>query len=270
MGLLKKSMFSIIVYVKLSMKNCIYIMLTLFLTLSLSSCAPREADFKSKVPVVDPIEGPIDDPMVSKTIGSTTGSTIGSSIGIPSEINLPVPFYPQAPDADWGMPWQEACEEAAITLAHAYATHKTLTKEQFKSTILELVDYENRTFGDYEHTTIEQTAQMVREYFKFTNLEILDNPSIESMKSALAKGNVIVAPFSGKDLKNPFYSNGGPLYHMMVIKGYDATHFITNDVGTRRGENFIYPYERIMDTMHDWNGEDIRQGAKRVIIMKPD
>lgn len=46
---------------------------------------------------------------------------------------------------------------------------------------------------------------------------------------------------------------------MMVIRGYDETYFYTNDVGTRRGENFRYTHETIMDAMHDLNLADINQ-----------
>jgi hypothetical protein len=223
----------------------------------LSSCSPNEADFKSRVPISDrPIENEIPAPS-------------GPPSGPPSEINLEVPFYSQAPDANWDAPWQEACEEAASTLAVYYATGKPLTKEQFKSEVLRLVEWENKTYGDYEHTTIDQTARMIREVLGFSDFEVLENPTVEQMKAALAKGSVIVAPFSGKDLKNPFYSNGGPLYHMMVIRGYDSKNFITNDVGTKRGENFIYPFARIIETMHDWHDSDIRLGEKKIIVLAP-
>ena len=185
----------------------------------------------------------------------------------PSEINLDVPFYPQAPDADWGMPWQEACEEAAIILAYYYASDQPLTKEKFKEEIRGLVEWQNEHFGSYEHTNIEQTAQMIREYFDYPILEIVDNPTIDQIKQAVSQGHPVVAPFAGRQLGNPFYTGEGPLYHMMVIKGYDEKRFITNDVGTKRGHNFIYPYKTIMSAMHEWHDTDINLGAKKVIVL---
>jgi len=89
------------------------------------------------------------------------------------------------------------------------------------------------------------------------------------MKWELSQGHVIVAPFAGRQLHNPFYSNEGPYYHMMVIKGYDEKNFITNDVGTRRGQNYAYPYETIMSAMHEWDEDDINLGAKKVIVIEP-
>jgi hypothetical protein len=217
--------------------------------------APKEADFKSTVPV--------------SNIRPQLGSQLGPQSDLPSEINLPVPFFSQAPDANWGIPWQEACEEAASTLAVYYATGKPLSIEQFRADILGLVEWEKKAFGTYVDTTVDQTAQMIRGYFGFSDFEIVDNPTVDQMKRFLANGSVIVAPFSGKDLNNPFYSNGGPIYHMMVIRGYDPQNFITNDVGTKRGENFIYSYALLMETMHDWNTTDIHLGAKRVIVFSP-
>ena len=41
--------------------------------------------------------------------------------GIPKTLNLDLPFYTQAPHANWDYPWQEACEEASILLvANSY------------------------------------------------------------------------------------------------------------------------------------------------------
>jgi len=222
--------------------------------LLLSSCTANESVFKSTVPVSQP--PPLEERVVKPPVEA-----------LPKEINFNVPFFVQAPDTDWSLPWQEACEEAAITLAYHYASGKAVDKEQFKNELLGLIDWENEHFGDYKHTNITQTAEMLKGYFKFADFRILDNPSAEDIKRELAQGHIIVAPFAGRELKNPFYKGEGPLYHMMVLRGYDEKNFITNDVGTKRGENFIYPYERIMNAMHEWNDTDINLGAKRVIIL---
>jgi len=248
--------------------------LLLISILLLTGCGPNEEDFKSNVLITKTIEGTIDG-TIEGTIDSNKVNnnrpnnvpTIVPTIVTPSEINLDVPFFPQAPDADWGMPWQEACEEAASILAYYSIADKPLTKEKFTAEIHGLVEWENKNFGDYKHTNIAQTAEMIKGYFGFQDLVIIDNPTVEQIKEQLSKGHIIVAPFAGRQLGNPFYSNEGPLYHMMVIKGYDEKHFITNDVGTKRGENFIYSYDTIMSAMHEWNDTDMNLGAKKVIVM---
>ena len=222
--------------------------------LILTSCTPDESKFKSTVP-------PLEDRVVKLDEQSDQQQDL------PSEINLNVPFFSQAPDADWGMPWQEACEEAAVLLAYYYATNQSPTKEEFKTDVRQLVDWQIENYGDYEHTNVEQTAEMLKEVFKFSNFQVFSTSSVEDLKKELAQGHSIVAPFAGRQLGNPFYSAEGPYYHMMVIKGYDEEHFITNDVGTKRGENFIYPYETIMSAMHEWHNTDIYRGDKKVIVL---
>ena len=225
--------------------------------LILTACSPNEADYKSDVtPESHPESG--------------LSFTSPDSTKLPTQINLEVPFYPQAPDADWNLPWQEACEEASVVLASHYLSGKPLDKEAFKQNILNLVEWQKEEFGDYEHTTVSQTLEMLQQS-QISNLrsEIIENPTIDDLKVELASGNLIIAPFAGRELGNPFYSGEGPYYHMLVIKGYDEEHFITNDVGTKRGENFIYPYQTIMSAMHDWHDQDIIRGAKKVIIVRP-
>ncbi|MBU0577031.1 C39 family peptidase [Patescibacteria group bacterium] len=246
------------------MKRAVFIIALLLLT----SCAPNEADFKSDVPTSPPTS-PTTSPPTSPTTSPPTSPTTSPATEPPSEINLNVPFYPQAPDANWGMPWQEACEEASVILAYYYATGQDLTKEKFKEEVYKLVDWEIENYGSYEHTDISQTVRMLESNFEFSNFLILNDISVEDMKNELAEGNVIIAPFAGRELGNPFYSGEGPYYHMLVIKGYDEENFITNDVGTKRGENFIYPYRTIISAMHEWHDEDITLGAKKIIVVKP-
>ncbi|MBU1682334.1 C39 family peptidase, partial [Patescibacteria group bacterium] len=230
--------------------------------LLLTACTPNEADFKSDVPTIEE--------RISQN--SELRTQIQSEIrDQKSEINLDVPFFSQAPDSDWGMPWQEACEEASVILAYYYTADLPLSKEKFKEEVYKLVDWEIENYGQYEHTNISQTAEMLVANYELsiTDYELISNPSIEDLKNELAQGHAIIAPFAGRQLGNPFYSEEGPYYHMMVIKGYDEEHFITNDVGTKRGENFIYPYETLMSAMHEWHDEDINLGAKKVIVIKP-
>lgn len=190
---------------------------------------------------------------------------------LPKEVNLDVIFYPQAPDADWSLPWKEACEESSIALAYHFVMEDNLTKAEFKEDILEMVELENQMFGKYIDTSVEETAQLLEEYYDYTDYKIIDNPSIDDLKRELSQWHPIVAPFAGKELGNSFFTNGGPRYHMLVIVGYNEEFFLTNDVWTSRGENFAYSYDTIMNALHDLIPEwewDIRNGEKRVLVLK--
>jgi len=231
----------------------------------LAACTPDESQFKSSVPVSKPaFEERV---TTEKTSAKTENKVEKASDVLPDSINLDVTFFPQAPDANWDLPWQEACEEASITLAYHYFVKEPLTKEQFTKDVLGLVDWEKQNFGDYLHSNVDQTAEMLKGYFGFTDYRIMEDPTVESLKTELAAGHIIVAPFAGRMLGNPFYSAEGPYYHMMVIKGYDQKNFITDDVGTKRGLNFIYPYQTLLKALHDYKDADIQTAPARVIVL---
>lgn len=187
---------------------------------------------------------------------------------LPKELNLSMPFYSQAPFGNWDYPWQEACEEASVLLvANAYYDYQW-SKEEFRDEILRIIEWEMETYGSYEHTDIDQTSRMMNEHLRLRTV-IYDNPKYEDLQRMLANGHLVVITFSGKELGNPFYTDGGPVYHAMVLKGYkEGEKLIFHDVGTRRGEDYVYTWDTISKSMRDW-AEPISKGEKRVIEVLP-
>ncbi len=210
------------------------------------------------------------------------GPSAESSDEPPRPINLNVPFYSQAPRGDWGMPYQEACEEASLLLASYYARGEEPTPAEFENDLLAMVDWEVSYFGQFEHTSIDQTAEMARVYLGMTGgegggmgrVEVVEYPSADVLGAILAHGDAIVAPMAGRYLENPYFTGLGPVYHMLVIRGYKGDTFITNDVGTRHGKNYKYREEVLMEALHDWHPsaatdpEGILKGAKKVLVVK--
>lgn len=190
---------------------------------------------------------------------------------IPKEVNLEVQFYSQAPDKIWVHPWKEACEESSLVQAYYYVIWKPLSKEKFKEEVLNIVEFEKNIFWDYVDTSIEQTANILENYFAYKKYKIIDNPSIEDIKYELSQGNPVIAPFAWQMLNNPHFVGDWPRYHMFVIVGYDENNFITNDVGTYMGENYIYSYETIMNALHDlipnWEW-DITTWKKKILVIE--
>ena len=186
----------------------------------------------------------------------------------PAALNLKAPFYAQAPLGNWDYPWQEACEEASVLLAaNEYFGHGW-TVAQFNQQILDIVEWENKTFGDYKHTTMAQTSQMLKDYLKLDS-KIHENPDLSTIKQILANGHFIILPFAGKEVGNPYYNNGGPTYHVVLAKGYTADNqIITHDVGTKHGENYVYDWETISAALHDYS-DPIDNGARRIIEVFP-
>ncbi|MFH1405572.1 MAG: C39 family peptidase [Patescibacteria group bacterium] len=191
----------------------------------------------------------------------------------PDSYNLAVPFTPQAPFSNWEMPYQEACEEASVYMVHKFyegADEGLIEKLRADEDIKKIVEFENVLFGFYEDTTAEQIAMLVEQMYGYTRIQIIENPTVEQIKVQVASGRPVIVPAAGRMLKNPYFTGDGPLYHMLVIRGYTDTQFITNDPGTKHGEEYLYSFDRIMDAIHDWNDGDVENGKKVVIIIYPE
>ncbi len=191
---------------------------------------------------------------------------------LPSEVNLPVPFTSQAPTGDWGEPFQDACEETSAVMVDAYykGVSGKIPADQATADIQRVVAYENKTLGDYKDTDAAETAQWIKDLYGYQNVFVFPLQSPDQIKRALANGYPVIIPFSGKELPNPNFRNGGPLYHMLVVKGYTADRFITNDPGTRNGADFTYTYDALMGAAHDWNNGNVPTGKPVMIIVMPN
>ena len=191
---------------------------------------------------------------------------------IPVEINLAVPFTSQAPTGDWNQPYQDACEEASVLMVKEYYANgpKLIDKSVATKAILAMVAFEDTLFGYNIDTTVAETALLAQKMYGL-QAEILENPTIEQLKARLDKGQPIIFPAAGQLLKNPYFTPPGPTYHMAVIRGYTKDNkFIVNDPGTKRGNAFLYSFDMVMRSIHDWNGgADILKGKKRVLILHP-
>lgn len=193
---------------------------------------------------------------------------------LPEAFNLAVPFTPQAPHADWSLPYKEACEEASLYMVHAYyqgVKATAIDPDTAKLEIDKIVEFEKGLFGFYEDTTAEQTATVAEMMYGYT-VETIDNPTIDQIKTHVAAGRPVIVPLAGRQLGNPFFTAPGPIYHMLVIRGYTKDgKFITNDPGTKHGQAYLYDFDTVMNAMHDWNGgKEITDGKKVVLVVYPN
>lgn len=228
----------------------------------LEASEPQEEDV-SEVPDTEPIQ-------VDTDVTESADAETSEDSDIPGAYNLAVPFTSQAPHANWDLPYQEACEEASVLMVARYFDGESgvIDPDDADAALLRLVEFQLDMFGDYLDTTAEETRQMLDGYF---NLQayVVESPSVAQIKSEIAAGRPVIVPAAGQQLGNPFFSGAGPLYHMLVIKGYTDDQFITNDPGTKRGNNYAYDIDVIMSAMGDWNDGDPANGAKRVIFVAP-
>ncbi len=198
-------------------------------------------------------------------------------------VNLGVQFFSQAPRGDWSLPWQEACEEASAILVGAYWTGEELTTDTMEQHILAAVQWQKDRFGYYEHTTARQTADMIKALYGFKDVRVEYDIGIERIAEHIRAGRPVIVPLAGRLLGNPYYTQPGPAYHMLVVKGITADgSVITNDVGTRHGRNLIYAPDVFLNAMHDapeggssWGeGVDpaayILTGKRAIIVVYPN
>lgn len=200
---------------------------------------------------------------------SSSASSPSGTQPLPPSILIQVPFFVQAPLGNWEMPYQEACEEASMIMVHHYLDGSDVTPEQADAEILDLVQWENTEFNYSADITMEEAKRIAEDYYHHT-AQLFYDFSIDDMKKLLAEGHPIILPLAGREVGNPYYSGEGPWYHMLVVTGYDKTHFITNDVGTKRGHNYRYRYDVLYDAIHNWTGakEDITQGRKVMMVLE--
>lgn len=207
---------------------------------------------------------------VTPIVSATKTAAATTKPSSPAEVNLAVPFTAQAPFANWDEPHEEFCEEASVLMAMAYVQDFDLPTPEFADQkLFEIKAFEDKRFGYYKDTTAAETAIIIRELYKYSKVELKNDPTIADIKAAVAAGRLVIVPAAGRLLGNPYFQTPGPLYHMIVVKGYtNDGRFIVNDPGTRRGANFLYSEATIMNAIHDWRtDQNIELGKKVVIIV---
>lgn len=186
-------------------------------------------------------------------------------ITLPDSFALDIPFFSQAPLGNWNPPFDHACEEAAILMVHYYLQGKTtIDPIEVAQEIRDITNFENKSYGFNEDTSAEQTAQLIRDYYGY-KVQVYYDVSLEDIKKELVKGNPVIVPTAGRLLGNPYFTPPGPMYHMLVVKGYTQTEFITNDPGTKRGADYVYSYQTLRKAIHDWNNGDVENGKSAMI-----
>lgn len=188
-----------------------------------------------------------------------------------------VPFTAQAPTGNWDDPlYQSGCEEASVLMAMSWVQGRTtnFTPQEALQEIKKLADFQLENYGHFHDRSAMDTAELIKDYFDHQGVEVKDDITAEDIKTALSEGNIVIVPADGRKLSNPYYVPPGPLEHMLVIKGYDAAtqQFITNDPGTKRGENFRYADHVLLAAIRDYPTgyhEPITEEKKVMIVVKP-
>lgn len=170
---------------------------------------------------------------------------------------LDVPFICQAPlqtEENWKL-HEASCEEAAVLQAYLYETNSQMTKPQANEEILKMIGWEIQAFGEHKDLYADDLKKFIVGYYKIdpSKISIIYNASLEDIKQNIREGHPVIVPIMGETLKNPYYPYPG--YHVLVVTGFTKDTVITNDNGTRRGENYEYKNDIFLKAMNEAGGD---------------
>lgn len=183
-----------------------------------------------------------------------------------------VPFVSQAPFRVWDLPYKEFCEEASVLTLDLWKQGKqTPSADVLDRLLREVQAWEIANLRTWEDTTADETVRLLREYFGYADARVVRDVTIAAMKAELDAQRPLIVPAAGRELSSPYYKPPGPLYHMLVVIGYDdaTREFITNDVGTNtKGAGFRFAYDDLFGAMGDWDsGRGAPDTSQKVMIV---
>lgn len=208
-------------------------------------------------------------PSNSEPLGDNQGDNINNK-PLPKNLNNYVPFTSQAPLGNWDKFHDAACEEASLVMAHYYLKERDVVFSKEAEKDIQYVGNKMKD-GGIADLNISKLKDYAEKIYDYQNWKIINNPSVEDIKKELAQKNIIIIPLAGREIGNPYYKNPGPLYHMLLISGYDDNKgvFITQDPGTKRGKDFTYKFNTLLKANHDFPGDTnkIDQGLSKILIV---
>lgn len=178
---------------------------------------------------------------------------------------LNVPYTVQAPFANWGV-HEESCEEAAALMYSYFIEGKAAPTPQVASDeMVAMKNWQVKSYGKEPDLSIEKLGLFMQQYYGY-KYQTFKNITKEDVKREISAGHPVLVPVMTQSLKNPHYR---PLsvYHILLIKGYDANGVITNDAGIKEGENYVYSWDILFSAV-DAQTPKMGQGREMVIVTK--
>ena len=181
--------------------------------------------------------------------------------GRPQATILNVPFVMQVPLGNWSDSRQQyGCEEASIIMAMAWVRSEvnlpgnTINKEEAVRDIINMAEYERVIYGFHEDTSAQDTARLMKEFYRYNNVEVKENISVEDIKMELSKNRVVLIPFNSRLTGMPIYKNG-PVRHMVVAVGYDDKNdeIIVHDPLFSNGAYLWIPSSGLQASLWNYN-----------------
>lgn len=189
------------------------------------------------------------------------------TLPLPESYLIPVPYTVQAPFANWAV-HEESCEEAALLMYHHFLLGEgagQLNQVKADADFRTLRAWQIKNWGPEKDLNLYKVGDLAKGYYGY-NYKVTEDVTAENIKREIANGNPVLVPVMTHSLKNPHYGRDNT-YHILVIKGYDATGVITNDAGIREGMDYRYSWDIIWQAI-DAQSAKMNQGKDMLIITK--
>ncbi len=268
------------------MKYSLFVILLALLLAGCTVSAPEqvvyiadESPATSTTPAPEKEDNPDQDPQVVAPEGPSEPQKSSSTrpTSIPGKLLLPVAFAQQAPFGNWDELHQEACEEASMIIANSYFDKQALDERIMETKIQAIIAWQ-KEHGYKVDLSAQEMVDVLRTYLTRES-RLVTEVTVDRIKYELAQNNLVIIPAAGRQLGNPNFKQPGPIYHVVVVVGYDQEGFIVHDVGTRKGKNYHYSYQTLINAIHDWDhqlaeggmtDEEIDQGRKVFVSVSPN
>jgi hypothetical protein len=188
---------------------------------------------------------------------------------IPPSFDISIPYAPQAPSSNWAI-HEESCEEAAIYMYRAFLENLSypggrITDIEADGAFRVMKDWQISNYGKEPDLTMAALGSFASSFYGYTPT-VKKGITADDIKLAVSEDHPVIVPVMTHSLENNMY---GPIsvYHVLLIKGYDATGVITNDSGVGNGVNKHYNWDILWQAI-DAQTEKMGQGRELLYLTK--
>jgi hypothetical protein len=191
--------------------------------------------------------------------------TVATEVTLPPSIDLTVPYVPQAPFNNWAV-HEESCEEAALLMYHEYLNKVSYPNNRVPDATADTImramkAWQVTNYGAERDLTMEALGKFAHDYYGF-NFHVTTKITDNDIKTAIYDGTPVLVPVMTHSLENNMY---GPytVYHVLFVKGYDATGVFTNDAGVGNGPDHHYDWKILWQAI---DAQTPKMGQGRVML----
>jgi hypothetical protein len=122
-----------------------------------------------------------------------------------------------------------------------------------------------KNWGAERDLSMQKIGELAQGYYG-NQFKLIPSVTPEQIRAEVSAGRPVMVPVMTQSLKNPHYSPGN-VYHILLIKGYDAAGVVTNDAGVKEGKDWHYSWDILWSAVDAANTK-ISQGRVGLVLMQ--